>query len=259
MNRQVFFYKEDELLNLYGTFFSGTLTALNISFSNIILLKFFLANNKTCSVRKLSEVPRRELFFGFNKIEQAGYEIFNMDLPEQVLHFRQPEFTFVRGNQTIFRGIPVDHFKSCQNWPLLDISYHIDYFFTKPGYKQGVAYDDRPVPIAAIIEGNSNRGIVRNEYNYFKYRTNVEKRKDLFSQPEGYWCEGQTDKKELPQIPYDFSYVMESISSGANTGRSVRVSFAYESNIASYELIMEKPGIFGVSNYKIIHDFNSGK
>jgi len=256
MNRQAFYYKEDELLDLYGTFINLYLNT--ISFKPNFYLSF-PANNKTCRVRKLSQVPRRELFFGLNKTQQAGFEILNMDLPEQVLHFRQPEFTFVRGDQATFRGIPVDHFKSCQNWPELDASYHIDYFFTKPGYSQGVAFDNRPVPIAAVIEGTSNGRSIRNEYNYFKYRTSVQNRKDLFSQPEGYWCEGQTDRREIPQIGYDISYVMETISSGTGQARSVKVTYAFESNAASYELIMETPGTFGPSNYKIIHDFNSGK
>lgn len=183
-------------------------------------------------MKKINETNPREVFFGLVEYEQAGYKIKNMLPPEDILHFRQPNFTFFKAEPTTIRGIPVDHFKSCQNWDLLQASYHIDYFFTKPGYKTAVTFDDKPVPILAVIEGSlSNGRKIRNEYNYFKYRTSVQKRTDIFSQPPGYYCERQTDKKKLPDMPDSFTFVEESIVSGTSMGKSakVRPSSPYES------------------------------
>ena len=104
------------------------------------------------------------------------------------------------------------HYKSCQDWPEIKANIHIDYFFKgktvatnlkqefdntdwnylfkAPDFQQGVKYDDELVPIAAVVEGYvgivEEKGILvgtkfRNEYNYFQFRSEVQKRKDLFS------------------------------------------------------------------------------
>jgi hypothetical protein len=179
-----------------------------------------------------------------------------MDLPEDVLHFRQPNFTFFKAEPTTFRGIPVDHYKSCQNWPKLKASYHIDYFFTRPDYKQGVSFSDVSVPIAAIIQGTVQSRPIRNEYNYFQYRPAVEKRKDLFSKPESFYCDGQFIKEDIPNLPPQFSYTSEVISKTPlyEIAQRYYISYSIESQGVLYDFIDP----FDLKPKKIVHDYFSG-
>jgi hypothetical protein len=44
------------------------------------------------------------------------------------LHFNNG-FPHVKLDQTTWRGIPVNHFQSCQDWPELNANILIDYYF----------------------------------------------------------------------------------------------------------------------------------
>lgn len=224
------------------------------------MFEILKVDSNVCTIKKLNETNPQEVFFGLNKYEQAGYQLQNMDLPEDVLHFRQPNFTFFKAEPTTFRGIPVDHYKSCQTWPLLKSTYHIDYFFTRPGFRQGVSFSDMPVPIAAIIQGTVQQKPIRNEYNYFQFRAAVEKR-EKFSKPHGVFCEGQFVKENLPNMPPQFSFRSEVILKNpenpykGNLVQSYHISYEYESQGVLYEFVDP----IDHQAKKIVHDYFSGK
>lgn len=219
---------------------------------------------KVCDVTTLNETVPSRLFFGLTDYEQGGIKYQNMDLPKDVLHFRN-EYPHFKANRTTFRGIPVDHYKSCQYWPSLKANYHIDYFFTVPEFKQGVAFEEGPIPVAAIIQGyvdiDADKGtsrLIRNEYNYFRYRSSVSKRTDIFSQHPGYYCERQKDKIPIPQMPDTFTYSVEYIDEMTNIGATTRVTYSYGSAIIEFEQLKQSDTSINIDNVKIVNDYNSG-
>ena len=104
--------------------------------------------------------------------------------------------------------------------------------------------------ISRISVNGDKTSPIRQEYNYFRYWPSISKRTDIFSQPEGYYCERQTDKRPLPELPVDFSLVSETLFLHNKHGKTYQMSYAYSSQIIMWEFFDQT---------KIVHDYFSGK
>ncbi|RNA10489.1 hypothetical protein BpHYR1_048677, partial [Brachionus plicatilis] len=101
---------------------------------------------------------------------------------------------------------------------------------------------------------------IKIEYNFFEFRTAIERRFDLYTLPKGVYCDGQTYKEELPKIPDTFSFSEDIISQKFNYEKSTNVHYSkplkavrydFEANKITNPLLTEGP-------YKAIHDYTSG-
>jgi hypothetical protein len=88
-----------------------------------------------------------------------------------------------------------------------------------------------------------------NTYSFFEFRSVIEHRKDLFSQPAGVYCEGQSFKKELPTLPDTFSY--NSVIKLVNDDEASLIGIGYDGQKKVIRL--DFPG-----EVQVVADFNSG-
>ncbi len=152
-----------------------------------IILRFHyniqLQTENNCNVKPINESG--EIIFGFI-LESAGY---NMKPPNNLFHFNNGQ-SFIKINQTEWRGIKVNHYQSCQSWTEINTIATVNYYFKVPEHQQAVIYDDlfSEIPIAMVVEGYESSGIpnvkpekVKLEYNFYEFRTAIERRADLFS------------------------------------------------------------------------------
>lgn len=164
-------------------------------------------------------------------------------------------------------GIPVNHYKSCQEWPETSSSFHVDHYFKKPEFQPGVLFleDYKEIPVATVVQGlaeinsNTNTGLkFRNEYNYFEFRTLIDDKQDLFQLPQGLFCEGQTNKQPVPRIPYGFSFTEEIITNGSREVETVKVFYSYVNRVARFDITAPRQSNSALDSYKVINDYTSG-
>lgn len=111
-----------------------------------------------------------------------------MKPPSNVFHFNNGQ-AFTKLEQTEWRGIKVNRFQSCQKWAEINTVATVDYYFKVPEHQQAVIYDNlfNEIPVAIVVEGLESSGIpnvqpekVKIEYNFYEFRTAIERRADLF-------------------------------------------------------------------------------
>lgn len=88
-----------------------------------------------------------------------------------------------------------------------------------------------------------------NTYSFFEFRSVIEHRKDLFSQPAGVYCQGQSFKSQLPKLPDVFSFY-ETIKLNSEL-EPVLTKVEYNGEISAFRV--DFPG-----NVELIADFYSG-
>lgn len=206
--------------------------------------------------------PSNSNFFGVTSTQDG----LTMKPPEYVLHFNNG-FNHVKGNETFYRGIPVIHYKSCQQWPEKNASFHVDFYFSRPEFQPGVVFleEFKSLPVATVVEGLAEINPItkvgrkfRNEYNYFEFRTLIADKTGLYQLPSGLFCEGQTDKQQVPKIPFEFSFTEEIVIDGERSAQTNKVYYSYTNKVARFDVIGPREFNLALDTYKVIHDFTSG-
>ena len=98
---------------------------VNFWLSFIVFIKLFLYHQDNQCVAKNITDDTENIFFGMVSTPPNGI---NMKPANNFLHFNNG-YPHVKLDQTTWRGIPVNHFQSCQDWPELNATYTIDYYF----------------------------------------------------------------------------------------------------------------------------------
>ncbi|CAF0709535.1 unnamed protein product [Brachionus calyciflorus] len=226
--------------------------------------ELFTIIDKNCTAQRINET-KGNYFFGLVQ-DQSGL---NMKPPNFLFHFNNG-FPHEKKEQKTWRGIPVNHFVSCQDWPELNANVQVDYYFTVPDYKPAVSYFEevfKELPVAVKVKGYSDINVtaqtkrdVNHEYSFFEFRPIVERKSELFNLPRGMYCEGQKYKEPIPKIPESFSYTSETIIKELNFASNSRVF--YSNKLKTYRI--DLPFGLGLEEYavkdpvKLIHDYNSG-
>ncbi|CAF0709533.1 unnamed protein product [Brachionus calyciflorus] len=221
----------------------------------------FYIEQKQCSAMKLNE-SSSNIFFGL-AFDGTTY---NMQESNYFFHFNNG-YPTVKVETTSWRDIPATRFQSCQNWPEVNGNVLIDYYFSNPNHGYPINYYQgfKELPIAIMIEGFININTpdqkkIKIEYNFFEFRTAIERKFDLFTLPSGVYCNGQTIKEEIPQIPDSFSFSEEIIAQRFNFETNSRVHYSKPLKAVRYDFEGSKiiSPWFIEGSYKAIHDFNSG-
>ncbi|CAF0709531.1 unnamed protein product [Brachionus calyciflorus] len=223
---------------------------------------FLISNRRQCEVKKINETVDEFNFFGL-VIDKDG--LFNMKTANDLLHFNN-DFPHKYVGREEYRGIPVDHYQSCQDWAEFKANVLIDFYFSVSDFQQSVGFPDLniQVPVASVIKGYvdmTKRGgrsyLIENTYEFFEFRPFVEKKSDFYVQPDGIYCKNQIVKGDMPEIPKSFSFTEEILVNSLKMGTTRKVYYSYDSKLIRYDT-------YALKNYrenapiKIIHDFNSG-
>ncbi|RNA15324.1 EF-hand domain-containing D1, partial [Brachionus plicatilis] len=208
-----------------------------------------------------------------------------MKPPNFLFHFNN-DFPHEKLNQTTYRGITVNHFRSCQEWPEVKASLQIDYYFTVPGYNPAVSFFSevfKELPVSSVVKGyidinevNQTKREINHEYNFFEFRPIVQRKSELFNVciliflifyiifysklPRGIYCEGQLYKEQIPSVPESYSYITETINIKAKIATSERVFYSNFLKTFRLDLVngLNIDGVNVQEPIKIIHDYNSG-
>lgn len=120
-----------------------------------------------CNIEKLSEV--NDGFFNLvNTVNTLA-----MNPSNEVFHFHN-EFKMKKLNGTTRRGIPVDHYQSCQNW---NGNFLIDHYFQSSDFTQGIIFDNtyKQVLVEMDIEGFTNENDqsvpFKNVYSFYEFKS----------------------------------------------------------------------------------------
>ncbi|RMZ95134.1 EF-hand domain-containing D1 [Brachionus plicatilis] len=220
---------------------------------------FTISNYRKCQVKKINESFDEFNFFG---LVYGPDGAINMKPVNDLLHFNN-EFPHMYVGQEVYRGIPVKHYRSCQDWIEFNANFLIDFYFSVSEFEQSVGFPDinAQVPVASVIKGSLTRAgrsvLIENTYEFFEFRPFVERKSDLYVQPSGVFCHNQTFKGEMPPIPRSFSFTEEILINDKKMAKSNKVYYSYDLKAIRYDTLATK-------NYrenaplKIIHDFNSG-
>lgn len=210
-----------------------------------------------CKVTKVNESTSiTDTFFGIILTPQG----LSMKPPTDVLFFNNG-VPHKNMGETTWRGIPVTRYFSCQT--IGTNNFAVNYYIKSASFPVGVVFDEKynRIPIAATVEGVLSGTAFKNEYNYFEFRTVIEKRSDLYQLPPRIYCEGQTHKETLPKIPNVFAFTEEAIYSGNRTGATtLRIHYNYDDKMVRFDTskVPLIPDGDKIDTFKIVHDFNSG-
>ncbi|XP_012937440.1 uncharacterized protein LOC101860651 [Aplysia californica] len=135
----------------------------------------------------------------------------------QVFRFgRSFQQTYV-GTATV-RGIPTNHWTSCQEWPALGAKFQLDYYFSHPDYETASGLTQ--IPVRAVLNGSAhNFGMFHEHlrgnhsfvhiYDFLSYRSGPVFQQDVFQVPPGMVCAGRPDDKPMPALPDRFEMSAE--------------------------------------------------
>ncbi|XP_059177898.1 uncharacterized protein LOC131957189 [Physella acuta] len=146
--------------------------------------------------------------FGFTKLGKTPKPI--MATINDVFRFGQGYEQVYQGKDNI-RGIPVDHWTSCQEMPEVGAKYQLDYYFSDPDYT--TAGGAEQVPVRAVLNGTANnmnpnmtpaRGthIFQHIYEFTSFRSGPALNEDVFAIPKGVACHGKVNTKTIPLMPW---------------------------------------------------------
>lgn len=218
--------------------------------------------NDTCVVSNLTD--SRFNIFNFTTDASGGH----VKGVKDILFFgKQFGETYISGDEEV-RGIPVDHWQTCLKMEDRNVSFFLDYFFSKESYD--MTYGSQPVPVRAIVNGtgvgfrsNSTFHSFYHVYDFFSFRPGPIRDENVFKIPVGVFCNGSVNQKDLPKLPDQFttaveiSHVRDSLADKTTEqfyfdypSKLLRNDYSKPISQADYDKYGNRP-------LSIIYDFNS--
>ncbi|ESO86566.1 hypothetical protein LOTGIDRAFT_235359 [Lottia gigantea] len=212
----------------------------------------------SCDTSDLTTVSRS--LFGF----VVGNSSKHIDTVTDVFKFGQQFQEYYIGKDEI-RGIPVNHWKSCQRWEGKDTNFTLDYYFSQSDYR--TASGSKEIPIRAVLNGiarnvdstgNPQLGThnFSHVYDFMFFRPGSIQDKDIFKVPRGIVCKGRKPTVKMPILPNQFSLSLEMDTPYIDKPSTQTIYFDYE-----YKLIRTDHGDkLGESSDILtwIEDYNTG-
>ena len=207
-----------------------------------------------CNVEKLSDIKD-----GFFNLVNTVHSL-SMNPSNEVFHFHN-EFPMRKLESTTRRGIPVDHYQSCQTW---NGNFLVDHYFQSANFTQGIIFDNtyKQVIVEMDIEGYTNENDesvhFNNLYSFYEFKSVIEHRENLFTEPPGVFCNGQTNKGNgLPKFSNFMTFYTQEVLSNGN---SILEKFFYNNGVNAVRFDQAKNTDDNPFNYPIkrVFDFHSG-
>ncbi|XP_059177901.1 uncharacterized protein LOC131957190 [Physella acuta] len=166
---------------------------------------------------------------GSCKATEAHYDVYSFTKlgknPQPIMATINDVFRFGQGYEQVYqgkdniRGIPVDHWTSCQEVHEWGAKYQLDYYFSDPDYT--TAGGAEQVPVRAVVNGTANnitpaRGIqaFQHIYEFTSFRSGPALDEDVFTIPRGVLCKGKQKTKDIPLIPKRLEVDVEVVMPG---------------------------------------------
>ncbi|KAH9519428.1 hypothetical protein Btru_075503 [Bulinus truncatus] len=209
------------------TTFNGTDTTAIFNFQNGE--KYVVFENGSCRTERIHYDV-----FGFSRFGEMSMQ--TMATVNEVFRigtgFNQ---TYV-GKDTV-RGIPVDHWTSCQEWTAVGAWFQLDYYFSDPDYTTAAGRSQ--IPVRAVVNGSarntdSHVGSPQGShqfyhiYDFTSFRPGPFSDEGVFRIPRGVVCYDRVNTRPLPSLPLRFEMDVEVIASGSQS-RQKQESIVYDS------------------------------
>ncbi|CAL1542968.1 unnamed protein product [Lymnaea stagnalis] len=174
--------------------------------------KYNIYPNGTCQ----TDVPTFDVY-GYTKMGKLSHPA--LATVYEVFHFGTG-FNQTYIGKEVVRGIPVDHWTSCQEWPDVGAKFQLDYYFSDPDYT--MAGGVTQVPVRAVLNGSANNlnadmkkltgtHHFTHIYDFTSFRAGPVLNEDVFRIPPGVVCRGKVNSKAMPSLPPEFEVSMEVI------------------------------------------------
>ncbi|XP_013384950.1 uncharacterized protein LOC106154932 isoform X2 [Lingula anatina] len=162
------------------------------------------------------------------------------------------------------RGIPVDHWKSCQEWSAMKANYTLDYYFTRygnwlPASENANIQSPVRAEVAGVItngDGSINHSF-HHVYEYHSFTETLPKDPDPFQLPAGLYCPGYIPvfTRPFPTIPEMFVLSTETI---LPNGREVIYTKMWYSITDKIVRVSEKFTSANSNPVSTVYDFDRG-
>ncbi|XP_064606903.1 uncharacterized protein LOC135471555 [Liolophura sinensis] len=221
---------------------------------------FTITDLKDCVVTQLSTDDNRFLFGDtvsngrVHVYNSAGAFRFGKTFGEKYL------------GSTYVRGVPVDHWQACLNWPEKKSTFTVDYFFTAMNWS--TASNEDQIPVRADVQGVSvgDDGSSKNfhhVYDFYHYRPDhgsTHDDTDKYETPPGVICPGRNKTRPLPTLKGQFFYRQQIVVPDGNLVMGADVWYDSEYKLVRWDYRNSQPKApFWTTNpLSEIHDFNTG-
>ncbi|XP_056019753.1 uncharacterized protein LOC130054319 [Ostrea edulis] len=217
---------------------------------------FYVNPDLSCETHNLQN-DTNNVFFGNIKLSNHLHVFNTLD----ALQFATNQGQTYMG-QTTVRGILCDYWRTCLNWPMVNSTFTLDFYFTNPKWNTPSGISQ--VPVRAEIfgfrtKGNGQQHKFHHVYDYTEFRVGLPDDTTVFETPSMVVCTNRKQVRPPPQITQAFIYREEIVpKSGISTTadvwydkslRLVRYDFRPHNNAAPY---------YNTDAATEVHDFNTG-
>ncbi|OWF45376.1 uncharacterized protein LOC110457136 [Mizuhopecten yessoensis] len=232
----------------------GDITTLLFDYANNQL--FYVKDNK-CQIGNLSS-DINTMLFGDDMIKGIPHIV----TTNAALHFLKSSGQVYKG-QAMVRGITTDHWQTCLQWPKLNSTFVLDYYFTASTWSDPVAFPQ--IPVRAVTAGiqtlSTGQAVQFNHtYEYFDFRPEIMEDDVIFETPPGVICFGRVSTKPIPQLSTKYHYRSEIITSVQDSIVSTDVWYDDDYKLVRYDYknLSPIPPTYTLNPLSEVHDFNTG-
>ncbi|KAL5010086.1 hypothetical protein ScPMuIL_012391 [Solemya velum] len=201
-----------------------------------------------CTVQNMSDFSSDQILFG----KTFTAETYSMLGPSYFMKFGSQYGQIYRGNTTV-RGIPVEHWYSCQLIPGLSVTVDTHHYInTDFNWQTSTGSHPVPVRMERIRNGTGSHDF-HQIIDYHGWMADDDSPDDIFQTPPGVICPGRINTKKLPDIPSHYSLQTEIILPWTEQTYYSRVYFDADYGLARYDTRLPKAGSFPITEIKDFH------
>ncbi|XP_060077531.1 uncharacterized protein LOC132557063 [Ylistrum balloti] len=232
----------------------GDITTLLFDYANNQL--FYVKDNR-CQIGNLSADPNTMLF-GDDMVKGVPHIV----TTRAALHFLKSNGQVYKGTAVV-RGITTDHWQTCLQWPKLNSTFILDYYFTTTSWVDPVAFPQ--IPVRAVATGTQILGSGRavnftHTYEYVDFWPQITTDSNVFETPNGVICFGRVKTKPVPTLSTKYHYRTEIITSEEDSIVTSDVWYDDDYKLVRYDYknLSPIPPVYTMNPLTEIHDFNTG-
>lgn len=216
---------------------------------------FYVNPDQTCYTKNLT-TDSNNVFFGTTVSNK--FHVFNT---LDALQFAVNKGQTYMGTK-VTRGILCDYWRSCINWPELNSTFTMDYYFSVSNWvtPSGISQ----VPVRAEVFGyRTMAGGAKHKfhhiYDYSEFQAQPPLDQTVFETPSMVVCTNRKQVRSLPQLTKAFLYREEIVP---KSGTSTTADVWYDNNLRlvryDFRPPSPQPPYYNTDAVTEIHDFNTG-
>ncbi|XP_067653093.1 uncharacterized protein [Haliotis asinina] len=223
--------------------------------------RYDILENETCITTNIYSVSVNFNVFGFT-VHGIDGKIHMASVSDVFKFSKKYNVSYV--GETMIRGIPVNHWTSCQVSPELHSTFKLDYYFSRPGYKS--ASGNETIPIRFTINGQADNvatsGIhnFSHVYEFSDFKPGPIKDMSVFETPRGVVCIGRKSSVPLPKLVDQFTLNMEIDSGNETPPQNMKAYFDYNFKMLRFDRFYGKDERhqYGAGLITKIEDYKTG-